>query len=209
MKRTAKSRPTTRSTPGAANALPLPRAPSSKKQSQSFVEHRLVTSAWKEALADLTPGLAHDFNNALTAILAVSEACLIQIKAGHPFHESLSLIRQKTQEASHLLHRIAHLHQDQTGHCDYQDLNSIGTEMVDLLRKLIPHRIELTHKWSSQSLPVFIDAVEFRRVLLTLAWSAMNAIPDKGRLHFQTSLHEALPVLDHYQGQIPTLPATC
>src|SRR5207249_2893411 len=82
---------------------------------RKHAERKLVDSAWKITLADLTPGLAHDFNNVLTGILAVSEVCLAQTDAGHPFHESFSLIKQKVQDASQLVHRIARLHQEAPG----------------------------------------------------------------------------------------------
>src|SRR6266481_940072 len=87
---------------------------------QMLLESRLLSSAWKTTLADLTPGLAHDFNNVLTGILAVSEVCLAQVDARHPFHEILSLIKQQVQEASQLVHRIARLHQEAPGCYDYQ-----------------------------------------------------------------------------------------
>src|SRR5205085_11993940 len=82
---------------------------------QTFAEARLLQSVWKETLGDLTPGLAHDFNNVLTGILTLSEAFLAQIDSKHTFHEGLSLIKQKALEASRLTHRIARLHQEKTG----------------------------------------------------------------------------------------------
>jgi len=176
---------------------------------QKHAERRLLDSAWKITLADLTPGLAHDFNNVLTGILAVSEVCLAQADAEHPFHESLSLIKQKVQDASQLVHRIARLHQEAPGCFDYQDVNSITAEVVEILRKAIPRRIEIITALSAVPLPVYVDAVEFRRLLLSLALSAVNAISGSGRLHFNSSRHKTLPALRQVHGTLPRLPAAC
>jgi nitrogen-specific signal transduction histidine kinase len=176
---------------------------------QILAERQLLSSAWKTTLADLTPGLAHDFNNVLTGILAVSEVCLAQVDSRHPFHESLSLIKQKVQDASQLIHRIARLHQESPGCYDYQDVNLITAEVVDILSKVIPKRIEVHATLSVEALPVFLDAVEFRRLLLSLALSAVHAMAGSGKLHFKLSRHETLPALRHVHGALPCLPVAC
>jgi len=175
---------------------------------QAAAHARLLTAAWKEALADLTPGLAHDFNNALTGIVTMSEACLAQIDAAHPFHEGLAMIKHKSQEASHLRHRLARLHQEKAGFCDYQDANAIVAEMLQLLRSVFPRRIEIKADFTSDSLPVYVDAVEFRRAILSLSTRALDSISGAGKLHFKTSRHQTLPALNYFQGKPPRLPAT-
>jgi len=174
---------------------------------QTVAEQRLLKSAWKEALADLTPGLAHDFNNLLTGVLATSEAYLEQIDPTHAFHEGLSLIKQKAFDASQLIHRISRLYQEKTGEQSYHDLNSLVAEIAEVLRKLIPRRIEVSAAFCADSLPVYLDGVQFRRVLLSLASDAVNGIAGSGKLQFQTSQHETVSKLDNVQ--FLCLPAAC
>ena len=175
---------------------------------QTLAERRLLLAAWKETLADLTPGLAHDFNNVLTGILSMSETCLAQLSMEHEFHESLSLIKQKAEEASQLILRITRLSQAKTGSCDYQDVNAIVTETVEILGKVVCKRIELSSSSTlgAEPLPVYVDGVEFRRVLLSLALSAVNTIPGHGKLHFQSSRYDVPPVLTQLQGIFPRCP---
>src|SRR5438132_5577290 len=173
---------------------------------QTFAEARLLQSVWKETLGDLTPGLAHDFNNVLTGILTLSEAFLAQIDSKHTFHEGLSLIKQKALEASRLTHRIARLHQEKTGRRSYQDVNSTVTEVLELLGKVITKRYELRTTLAGESLPGFVDRREFHRILLSLALAAINNKSNSGGLHFHTSRHDTPPLPVPGKGKLARRP---
>ena len=49
---------------------------------QTIAERRLSTAAWKETLAVLTLGMAHDFTNVIAGIHSLSEPFLEQATAG-------------------------------------------------------------------------------------------------------------------------------
>ena len=176
---------------------------------QTLAEQRLLLAGWKATLADLTPGLAHDFNNALTGILGLSEAYLAQIDAKHSFHDGLRIIQHKAREASELIQRIARLYQEKTGSRSYHDANSMVAEVWEILSKVISKRIEVSAKYAADSLPVYLDAVEFRRVLLGLAFSAVNAMPGQGKLHLRASRRDTPPEPRHLLGKMPRQPLIC
>src|ERR1041385_5931009 len=176
---------------------------------QIIAERRLSAAAWKETLAVLTMGLAHDFSNVMAGILSLSESFLAQIDPEHAFHQGLSLIKQNAWQASQLVHRIVNLHHGKIGSRTYHDLNAITTDAVELMRKVIPRRIDVHADLLPASLPLYVDAVEFRQVIVNMALNAADAMPDQGRLQFRTSLHHELPKLSHHQGVSPRLPAVC
>ncbi len=184
-------------------------SPQTTPKPQPAIERRLLKSAWKEALGDLTPGLAHDFNNVLTGVLATSEACLGQMDPTHAFYEGLSLIKQNACEASRLIHRLSRLFQEKSAGQSYHDLNSIVSEMAATLQKVIPRRIEVSTDLALDSLPIFVDLVEFDRVLLSLAFGAVNSIPGKGKLQFRTARRAAIPKRTRFHGELACLPAAC
>jgi len=166
-----------------------------------------LQSAWKETLAELTPGLAHHFNNALTGILALTEGFLGQIDSDHAFHEGLSLIEQKARQASQLVRQITGLYEAKVGSWSYHDVNSIAAELIEVLQKVVPKRIEVTAKLSRDPLPIHADGVELRQVLFGLAMEAVKATPDQGKLRFEASRHKKCP--KDFPGKISKFPAIC
>jgi len=153
---------------------------------QTLAEKLLTSAAWKETLAVLTMGLAHDFSNVMAGIHSLSESFLSQLEEGHPFREGLGLIRKSSLQASQLVHRIVHLHLDKPGERNYHDLNQVVREMLELVRKVIPRRIEIASEIAPEALAVYADAFEFRQVIINLALNAADAMPERGRLVLKT-----------------------
>lgn len=179
---------------------------------QTIAEKRLTAAAWKETLAALTMGLAHDFGNVMSGILSLSELLMSQAGPNHPYTESLNLIKHNSLQASQLVHRIINLHRSKTGERQYHDLNQVVPELADLVRKVLPRRIRIETTNCTEALPVYMDAVEFRQVLLNLALNAADAMPERGSLSFQTRLITTPPPCagqEHLQGSLPRLPIVC
>jgi signal transduction histidine kinase len=176
---------------------------------QTIAEKRLSTAAWKETLAVLTLGMAHDFTNVVAGIHSLSESFLAQVDGQHPFHEGLSLIKKSSLHASQLVQRMINLHLGQTGERNYHNLNDIAGDLVELVKKILPRRILLTADLSPLQLPVYLDVVEFRQVVINLLLNAADAMPRGGRLTLRTSRHEKLPALENMKGTAPRLPCIC
>jgi len=56
---------------------------------------------------------------------------------------------------------------------------------------------------------VYMDAVEFRQVVLNLALNAADAMPRQGSLVFRVSEHGVARELNNFQGKFPRLPCVC
>ncbi len=176
---------------------------------QTIAERRLSTAAWKETLAVLTLGMAHDFRNIMAGIHSLSESYLSQVDDKHPFQEGLSLIQKNSLQASQLVQRMINLHLGQTGERNYHNLNEIATDLVELVSKILPRRIRVGTELSDGSLPVYADIVELRQVVINLLLNAADAMPQGGHLTLKTSGHDSLPALEHMKGVLPRLPCVC
>ncbi len=176
---------------------------------QTIAEKRLSSAAWKETLALLTMGLAHDFSNIMAGILSLSETFQAQVAREHPFQEGLTLIKRNSMQASQLVHRILNLHQGRVGDRNYHSLNDLVTDTFELVRKIVPRRIEICTELTNEALALYVDAVEFRQVLINLTLNAADAMPHGGSLVFRTSFESEYPAMEFRQGVLPQLPAVC
>jgi signal transduction histidine kinase len=176
---------------------------------QTIAEKRLCTAAWKETLAVLTLGVAHDFSNIMAGIHSLSESFLDQVDSGHSFFEGLGLIKSNSLQASRLVQQMIRLHLEQTGGRTYIDLNPLVLEIAELLRKILPRRIQITAELSAHALAIYADAVELRQVLINLTLNAADAMPQGGVISLRSSVHATLPPLAQYRGVLPRQPAVC
>ncbi len=153
---------------------------------QAIAEKRLMGAAWKETLATITMGLAHDFSNILAGIHSLADSIQLQLPPDDPRLQSISLVQRNALAASQLVRRIFQLHEGRIGERGYHDLNELGRDLVELTRRLIPHHIGVEVHYAPQPLPVFIDPVEFRQVALNLILNAVDSMPDSGTLRIST-----------------------
>lgn len=176
---------------------------------QTIAEKRLANASWMETLAALTAGLAHDFSNVIAGVQSLSEAFQSQLPADHEFQEGLGLIHQNTQNATEIVRRILSLHRGKPGERNYHDLNELLRELVDLVRKTVPRRIQIQVELTAGQVPVYADAVELRQVFVNLVLNAVDAMPNAGRLTLRTTAHAAFPGAPHLTGTVPPGPCVC
>ena len=125
----------------------------------------------------------------------------------HEFSEGLALIRKNSLQASQLVHRIINLHHGKIGERNYHDLNQILGELDDLIRKIIPRRIEIEIVPAPEPLPLYVDDFEFRQVIINLVLNAAEAMEESGRLTLSASICDAFSETTVRQGTWPRTPA--
>ncbi len=177
---------------------------------QTIAERRLLSMSWKENLGTLTVGLAHDFCNIMTGIVSLSETFEHELGDNENLKSGLTLIRSTATQASELSRRIRQLHQGRPGEKNYHDLNEIVTSMAELLQKVLSRRVRTQTVLAAGQLPLYVDDVEFRQVIVNLALNAVDAMPNGGSLVFRTSRYEQPPAaVENMQGTLPRTPLLC
>jgi len=176
---------------------------------QTIAERCLTSASWKETLSVLTTSLAHDFGNLMAGIHSLSESFLEEVSSREEFTEGLGQIKSCSRKASQLVHRIIDLHQGKTGDRNYHNLNELASDLADLAGKFLPRRMQFVLELAPVSLPVYLDAIEFRQVMTGLILNAAEASSSQGRLIVRTSAHAELPSLAPGHGTPPRTPAAC
>lgn len=176
---------------------------------QTIAENRLRSATWKETLAVITMGLAHDFSNMMAGIHSLAENFQEQVDPKHPFQEGFALIRSNSLQATQLVQRILNLHQGKVGERNYHNLNDLVCDTCDVLRKTLSRRLELNFEPAREELALYVDAVEFRQVIINMALNAADSMAKGGVLTIRTSVHDEFPRMDRFVGVVPKTPVVC
>jgi len=157
-----------------------------------------------EALGQLAGGVAHDFNNILTAILGNAEMACAKIAPGHPSRPNLTSILEAGDRASRLVQQILTFSHQQTFSRTVQALSPVVHEALALLRTTLPAGIELTTTCDVATPHVLADATQIHQIVMNLCTNARHALQEQpGRIAVDLapvtltqplhSLHATLP----------------
>lgn len=144
-----------------------------------------------EAISRLAGGVAHDFNNMLTAINGYSEILLSSMDRDHPLRESLEQINLAGSRAARLTRELLAFARGQVLQAKAFDLNPFLARLAPEIRRALGARIHLDLDLSSRPLQVFSDAGQMETVILNMVRNACEAMPEGGELLIRTGARMA------------------
>lgn len=150
------------------------------------LEEQFVQSQKMQAIGQLAGGVAHDFNNMLTAIIGFCDLLLLRHKPGDPSFGDIMQIKQNSNRAANLVRQLLAFSRQQTLRPRLHDLTDILTELSHLLRRLIGANIELDIVHGDDLGLVKIDEGQMEQVFINLAVNARDAMEGGGRLTVTT-----------------------
>jgi len=153
-------------------------------------EKRLAYRAWKETVSTVTSGLLHDFNNVIAGIFSLSELYHSMITPDHEMHAGISQIKASSLQAQQLVRRIMELNREVSGERNLFNLETLIADQLDFLKAVLPRGTRIEARFTGIELPVRLDEVGFRQVLLNLATNARDALGDGGHIEIETRRHE-------------------
>jgi PAS domain S-box-containing protein len=156
------------------------------------MEEQLLQSEKLRAVGEMASGVAHDFNNALAAILGNTQLLLYTAK-DESLRESLKVIEKVTRDSAQTVKRL----QDFTRRGVHQELFQIDVNSI------IKDSIEITKpKWKDevQGRGIHIEMVsnfeeipaatgsssELREVITNMIFNAIEAMPEGGKIEIRT-----------------------
>ena len=118
---------------------------------QRRLEEQLRQSQKLEAIGRLAGGVAHDFNNMLTAIGGYTALALDQAPAGSALDGDLDEIRKATDRAALLTRQLLAFSRKQVLMPELLNLNGVVLELESMLRPLIGEDVVLTTELDPRS----------------------------------------------------------
>ena len=163
-----------------------------KDNSEETRLKREVAQATKmQAVGQLAGGVAHDFNNILTAIIGHCDLMLMRHSPGDSDYDDIQQIRANSNRAASLTRQLLAFSRQQTLRPQVLQLPDVISEVSNLLKRLLGETVTLTVKHGRNLSPVRADPGQLEQVVVNLAVNARDAMMSKdprgtGRLAIQT-----------------------
>jgi two-component system cell cycle sensor histidine kinase/response regulator CckA len=153
---------------------------------QKALELKFAQSHKMEAVGQLAGGVAHDFNNVLTAIIGFSDLLLQTHRPTDPAYRDIMNIRSSANRAAGLVRQLLAYSRRQTLQTEVLELGELITDLVPLLNKSLGEKIGIKVLPSRDLWHVKADKTQLTQVILNLAVNAKDAMPDGGTLTIRT-----------------------
>jgi two-component system cell cycle sensor histidine kinase/response regulator CckA len=148
---------------------------------------RQVAQATKmQAVGQLAGGVAHDFNNILTAIIGHCDLMLMRHTPGDSDYDDIQQIRSNSNRAAGLTRQLLAFSRQQTLRPQVLQLPDVIAEVTTLLRRLLGETVKLQVKHGRSLGAVRADPGQLEQVIVNLAVNARDAMPEGGTLTIQT-----------------------
>jgi two-component system cell cycle sensor histidine kinase/response regulator CckA len=154
---------------------------------RGLLELELLQSQKIEAVGKLATGVAHNFNNLLTAISGYSELLLARLPADSDLRSDVEEIEQAGARAAEVARGLLRFSRRGREHRERLDLNSVITEMETLLRQVIRSDIEIATVLADDLDRVENNQSRIEQVILNLILNSSDAMPDGGKLTIETA----------------------
>lgn len=153
----------------------------------SSLEEQLAQSQKMQAVGQLAGGVAHDFNNVLTAIIGFSDLLLATHRPTDPSFADIMNIKQNANRAANLVRQLLAFSRRQTMRPQVICLSDVMSDLGNLLSRLLGETIKLDVIYGRDLGKVKVDLNQFEQVVINLAVNARDAMEMKGKLTIRTS----------------------
>lgn len=150
------------------------------------LEIQLRQAQKMEAIGTLAGGVAHDFNNILTAIIGYGNLLKMKIEEDQSLRYYLDPILSSAEKAAQLTQSLLAFSRKQIIRLQPVSLNEIVDGMGKLLLRVIGEDIELQIEQHDGVLLVLADRSQIEQVILNLVTNARDAMPEGGAISIET-----------------------
>lgn len=160
-------------------------------------EHERVQQADKlRALGQLASGVAHNFNNALAAVIGYTQLALPKVK-DPDIEKYLRVVEQSAKDAARMVERIQNFSRGRSRADEFQPVRvgDIVRDAIDITRPRWRHdaealgiKYEVKLGWEGEAEALVKgEASELREVCVNIIFNALDAMPLGGRLEIEAA----------------------
>jgi len=160
------------------------------EEERERLAEQLRHSQRMEAIGQLAGGVAHDFNNILTAIQGNAELLKTTVADGDERAEMVDQIVQSSRRAADLTHQLLSFARKGKFQMVLLDIHDTIHDVVSILQHSIDRRIHVALNFGAVPSTVMGDRTQLQSALLNLGLNARDAMPEGGELTFATEVCE-------------------
>jgi signal transduction histidine kinase/ABC-type cobalamin transport system ATPase subunit len=164
-----------------ANQVPLAMELASALRTREQLENNLRSAHKMEAVGRLVGGVAHDFNNVLTAI-QLAAGSLAQTLASALQHSDLNDIVSSAERGAQLTRQLLAFARGGESRPKHVELGELVRKLQPALQREVSQDVELDLQVDPTPNVIFADPTELERVLSNLCRNGSDAMPTGGRL---------------------------
>jgi PAS domain S-box-containing protein len=150
-------------------------------------QFQLQQSQKLEAIGQLAGGVAHDFNNMLTAIIGYTDLSLRRVGLENPIRRNLEETKKAAERAASLVRQLLAFSRKQILEPKVLDLNDVVKDMEKMLTRLIGEDIKLATRLEADLGSVKADPCQVEQIIMNLVVNARDAMPRGGRVTIETA----------------------
>jgi len=146
------------------------------------LEEQLRQSQKLESIGQLAGGVAHDFNNYLTAIEGYTDLALNEIEEDNPAYSELQEVRLASERAANLARQLLIFSRREPMHLKPTNLGATVTDLLKMLCRLLGEQYTVITDIDDDLHTVSADTSRIEQVILNLAVNARDAMPEGGEI---------------------------
>ncbi len=143
---------------------------------ESRLKREVAQATKMQAVGQLAGGVAHDFNNILTAIIGHCDLMLMRHSPGDSDYDDIQQIRTNSNRAAGLTRQLLAFSRQQTLRPQILQLPDVVSEVSNLLKRLMGENVRLDMIHGRNLGPVRADPGQLEQVVVNLAVNARDAI---------------------------------
>jgi PAS domain S-box-containing protein len=145
---------------------------------QKKMQEQLMHAQKMESIGQLAAGVAHDYNNIITAINGFAQLAIVQGNSNPKIMKYLQEIHNAGNRAAKLTSQLLTFSRKQIIQPKIIDVNSVISRMNKMLCTIIGENIKLKLKLSDEINPVKADITQIEQILVNLVINSRDAITD-------------------------------
>jgi|GEM_PF-941173 len=139
-----------------------------------------------EGLGQMAGGIAHDFNNVLSAVMGLTEMCIMDMAEDDPARRHAEEALKAVMRGAELTKRILAFSRQQALEMKPLNINNSIRDLQKMLRRLVREDITINLELSDEELTIMADKAQIDQLFINLSANAGDAMPDGGNIDIST-----------------------